>query len=303
MKTVVYLDILLLVNFLIGYFLLRATARLAGAKAGAGRLLLGAGAAALSTLILLAPELPGWLGVLYKLASAATVVLAAFGYRAWRPFLRACSWFFVLNLGLAGLVLLGVYRGGFSGMQVNNFSVYINLSPVVLVLSVLCMYLLIRLLLLLFGRPGPENVWRLTARFQNDPPIALQAFYDTGFFLKDPLSGRQTVLISWPGARSQLPAELNAFLTQYFSGGSPLPPVGYKLRLIPCGGAAGEAALPGFVAVSASIEGETGSYCAEPATLVFTNKLLRDGQFTALFGSEFLHSETKRRKQTCTQDG
>ena len=113
MKTVVYLDILLLVNFLIGYFLLRAAARLAGADLGAGRALAGAAASALSTLILLAPELPGWLGAAYKLATAAAIVLIAFGFKGWRPFLRACVWFFILNLGLAGLVLLAVYRGGF----------------------------------------------------------------------------------------------------------------------------------------------------------------------------------------------
>ncbi len=303
MKTVVYLDILLLVNFLIGYFLLRAAARLAGADLGAGRALAGAAASALSTLILLAPELPSWLGAAYKLATAAAIVLIAFGYKGWRPFLRACVWFFILNLGLAGLVLLAVYQGGFSGMQVNNFSVYINLSPVVLLLAVLCMYLLIRLLLALFGRPGPENLWRLQFALAGAPPVELQAFYDTGFFLQDPLSGCQALLVSWPGAKNQLPAELNDFLREYFSGGSPLPPAGYRLRLVPCKSAAGQRALPGFIAASAALHGGRGAYGGDGATVVFTDQSLRDGQFQALFGSEFLHSETKRRKSTCTKDG
>lgn len=303
MKTVVYLDILLLVNFLIGYFLLRAAARLAGAALSAPRALAGAVISALSTLILLAPEMPGPASAAYKFVTAAAIVLVAFGYKGWRPFLRACTWFFLLNLGLAGLVLLGIYRGGFSGMQVNNLSVYINLSPVVLLLAVLCMYLLIRLLLLLFGAPGPENLWRLQFALAGSARIELQAFYDTGFFLRDPLSGRQALLVSWPGAKRQLPPELNTFLQEYFSGGNPLPPAGCRLRLIPCKSAAGETTLPGFIATDAVLCGERGAWGGDGTTVVFTDQPLRDGQFQALFGSEFLYSETKRRKLICSKDG
>ena len=89
MKIVVYLDILLVTNFIAGYFLLRAAGWLAGAACSAPRALAGAALAAASTLILLAPALPAPLGFAYKLASAALVTLAAFGWHGLRPFLRA----------------------------------------------------------------------------------------------------------------------------------------------------------------------------------------------------------------------
>ena len=106
MKIVVYLDILLVTNFIAGYFLLRAAGWLAGASCPALRALAGAALAAASTLILLAPALAAPLNFAYKIFTAALVTLAAFGWHGLRPFLRAGTWFFVLNLGLAGFAML-----------------------------------------------------------------------------------------------------------------------------------------------------------------------------------------------------
>ena len=299
MKIVVYLDILLVTNFIAGYFLLRAAGWLAGAACTAPRALAGAALAAASTLILLAPALPAPLGFAYKLASAALVTLAAFGWHGLRPFLRAGAWFFALNLGLAGLALLGLQRGGMNGVRVHNLTVYADLSPMVLVLSVLAVYLAVRLVLLVFGPPADQEPWQLELRLAGSE-IRVQAYYDTGFFLRDPVGGRQTLLVSWPGAERQLSDEVNAFLRGYFSGQNPLPPEGLGLRLVPCSGAAGSAVLPGLTAAGARLTGQGRTLTARNVTAVFTAEPLRDGQFQALFGREFLMDETERRSKACT---
>ena len=299
MKVVVYLDILLVTNFIAGYFLLRAAGRLAGASCPALRALSGAGVAAASTLILLAPALPAPLGFCYKLASAALVTLAAFGWHGPRPFLRAGAWFFALNLGLAGLALLGLQRGGMNGVRVHNLTVYVDLSPVTLVLSVLAVYLAVRLVLLVFGPPAGQEPWQLELRLAGHT-VRMQAYYDTGFFLRDPVGGRQTLLISWPGVEHQLPGEVNDFLRGYFSGESPLPPRGVKLHLVPCTGALGTAVLPGLNADEARLTGPEHALSIRNVTAVFTAEPLQDGQFQALFGREFLMDATERRSSACT---
>ena len=58
MRGVIYVDILFFVNALIGYFLLRGAALLAGRIAADWRIFLGAAAAGLSSLLLLLPPLP-----------------------------------------------------------------------------------------------------------------------------------------------------------------------------------------------------------------------------------------------------
>lgn len=93
---------------------------------------------------------------------------------------------------------------------------------------------------------------------------------------------------------------MNDFLREYFSGESPLPPEGLGLRLVPCSGAAGSAVLPGLTAACARLTGQGRTLTARNVTAVFTAEPLRDGQFQALFGREFLMDETERRSKACT---
>ena len=83
-KTVVYLDVLLLTNFLTAYLLLLAAGALSGQRAPFARMLAGSALAALSALILFAPEQPYPVQVAYKAATALGITAAAFGWRSRR---------------------------------------------------------------------------------------------------------------------------------------------------------------------------------------------------------------------------
>ena len=76
-KTVVYLDVLLLTNFLTAYLLLLAAGALSGQRAPFARMLAGSALAALSALILFAPEQPYPVQVAYKAATALGIAEAA----------------------------------------------------------------------------------------------------------------------------------------------------------------------------------------------------------------------------------
>ena len=67
MRTVIYLDVLLLTNFLIAYGLLSAAGLLAGLHGRFGRMAAASAAAALTALAILWPEQPYWMQLLYKL--------------------------------------------------------------------------------------------------------------------------------------------------------------------------------------------------------------------------------------------
>ena len=81
MRTVIYLDVLLLVNFVVGAAFLLAAGLLCGACCSPLRLVGGAGAAAVSSLALLAPTAPWPLALTYKGMSAALCVAAAYGWQ------------------------------------------------------------------------------------------------------------------------------------------------------------------------------------------------------------------------------
>lgn len=298
MKTVIYLDALLLVNFLIAYFLLQAVALFCGKDLSFWRSALGAGIAALSTLILLAPELPCFVSILFKAGSAFIVVLSAFGFCGWRPFLRQFVWFFLLNIGLAGLVLLAVTHGGFSGMEINNLTVYIDVSPLLLLFCSLAVYTSLRFILFLFGSPEPTERWQLSLTLNGTSLPPLCALHDTGFLLQDPLSGHPALLVSYASCKNFLPNDLRHFLDSFFIGNTQTPLPGMLLRLVPCKTVTGCQTLPAIGGFSVTLSYNGKDHICENALVVFTNQTLTDRSVQALFGNRFLqqthHRSTER---------
>lgn len=290
MKTVIYLDVLLLVNFLVAYLLLRAVGFLCGTPPGFWRSCAGAVLAALSALILLAPPLPAALSLLYQAVSAAAVCRAACPFRGWRCFIRQTVWYFLLNLGLAGAVLLALNRELPLGAQTNNFAVYWAVSPTLLVGCAVGVYLALRLVLLAFGGPRETECWqlRLCLNGAEAPPLA--ALLDTGFLLRDPLSGQAPVLASYADLRGALPQAVAVFLEGFFAGSCPEPPPGVPIRLIPCKTAGGVRTLPAVGGFSVRLSGPGRDRQAEGVLVVFTDQTLADGSVQALFGTEFYHT-------------
>ena len=241
MRTVIYLDVLLLVNFVVGAAFLLAAGLLCGACCSPLRLVGGAGAAAVSSLALLAPTAPWPLALTYKGMSAALCVAAAYGWQGARNTARLTAWFVLLNLTLTGALFL-------PGAACNNLSFYLPVSPGLLLASTAGVCGVVEGVLHVLGRSGP-------ACFGAELSVAgrvvpLSVFCDTGFHLQEPLSGRAVVLVRFGAVQSRLPPALGTYLEQYFAGAAPLPVPALGVRLVPCTTVAGHCILP---AVPASL--------------------------------------------------
>ena len=289
MKTVIYLDVLLLVNFLIAYFLLRAAGLLAGCKARFGRLLAGAGLSALTALILFAPPLPYAAQLAYKLSTAAFIAAAAFGVRHWRQWLAAALWYAAFNLLLAGFVLLFIRQTGTQTAHTANLTVYLRVSPLLLVaLAALCSAAS-GLVLRLLHRPQTDTAIHGLEMDLNGTPLRVRAALDTGCHLRDPLTCLPVVLVSYPDAHARLPAAMDAFLQAWFAGQQKSgPPAGARLRLIPCTTAAGRALLPGFAIDDVLLITARGTRRLGPAAVAFSPQSLGGDTYEALYGAELL---------------
>ena len=166
MRGVIYVDILFFVNALIGYFLLRGAALLAGRIAADWRIFLGAAAAGLSSLLLLLPPLPQWLMWGAKIGSAVLIVFASFPVHNVRGFLKCCFWYVFLNIALSGAVFAATYYGAAQNVSTNNLSVYFNVSPLLLIGCIAGVYLAVQLCAWAFGRPQQVRTIPFTARFE-----------------------------------------------------------------------------------------------------------------------------------------
>lgn len=283
MRGVVYVDILFFVNAVIGYFLLRGAAKLAGCCASGGRLMLGAAAAGLSSLLLLLPPLPTWLMWGAKLGSGVLIVFAGLPAHTVREFLKSCFWYILLNITFSGVVFAAVYAGA-AHVRTNNLAVYFHVSPLLLVGCITGTYLAVRLFTYSFGRPMQARTVPFTAKFE-DCCIDGMALVDTGFSVSDPITGTPAFLLSFPAVRSALPPALVQTLSLYFTDGA-METGGIPMRLIPTKTASGMRALPAVRVRELCLRQDSASRTYTGICAVFTQEQLADGTFCAIVPAE-----------------
>ena len=288
MRTVVYADVLLAVNWVIDYFLLLGVAAVTGVGVRRGRLLAGGALGALSTLVFLAPALPLWLQLGYQAVTGSAVLAAAFArrmpLRRWlRQLARLWLWYFLFNAGYSGLVLAAMYWLSFGGVRQNNLAFYFDVSPQLLAGCILALYAFVRLLLLLFERPGAEKIVRVQASAAGQT-LTADVLVDSGFTGADALTAQPLLLLSYPdtvgggAARGALDTLLRRYYGQSDSAEVRSLPQG--LRLTPLHTAGGEVLAPSLTA-QAVINGRPAA-----VTLAFSDQRFRAGQVQGLFGAK-----------------
>ena len=199
--TVIYVDTLFLLNALVDYLLLLASARLAGEPLSRPRFLLGA---ALGGLYAAGIFLPG-LGFLARppcrLAAAVLMVLTAF-WRS-RRLLRQVVIFFALACAFGGGVLaIGLLDGRGLTLSAGVLSSAMDLK--IVLLSAAGCYAALSLVLRGAGRhTGPGGELRQVRLTLGERQTELTALVDTGNTLTDPATGRP-VLVAEAGCLAPL---------------------------------------------------------------------------------------------------
>ena len=174
--------------------------------------------------------------LLYKGATGSACAALTFGWPGARVFLRLCGWFLTLNLLLTGAA------AALPGGHAANLTAYLDITPGRLLLAVAGVYLGVRALLRFLGKPGqaavPAQLELLGVRMD------VLAFYDSGFTLADPVSGRAVVLVRYDAVRSALPAGCQKSLDGALGRTDALPDPDLGLRYLVCGTIAGRTLLP-----------------------------------------------------------
>ena len=273
---VLYLDELLLVNFAAGAAFLLAAGLLAGVRCSGPRLAAGAAFAAASCLVLLAPEMGVLPALAYKAASGASAAALAYGWLGGRVFGRLCGWYLALNLLLAGAA--GLAPGGHAA----NLTAYLDITPGRLLAGTAAVYIGVRGLLAFLGRPGRAAV---PARLElAGGAVDVLAYYDSGFTLADPVSGRGVVLVRYGAVRDALPADCRACLDAVFAGEAPAGPA-LGLRYLCCGTIAGRTLLPALPAAALNRAAGPRSWRAEGLLAAFCPGDAGEGEgWTLLLG-------------------
>ena len=188
--TVIYIDSLFLLNFVVDYLLLLCAGRLAGEVLHRGRLALGAALGAAYAAAVFFPGMGFLLHPLCKLSAAVLSLLA--GYGGSRRLLRVTLVFFAVSAAFGGGIFALELLGG-RGLTLKNGIFYSAMDLKLILLSAAGCYVLITLVLQRSARHTPRELAPAVLTLEGKR-VALTALVDTGNTLTDPATGRPVMV-------------------------------------------------------------------------------------------------------------
>lgn len=197
----VYIDMLILLNFVANYLLLLGAGRVAAVPLRRWRIACGALLGALYAAGMFLPNAE-WLALWqYKLLCGVAMVLITYGGE--RNLLKISCIFFTASAGLAGVILAAELLGG-AGVVLGNGVVYSDFDVRLLLLIFVACYFVLSVV---FRRSGRHNA-REFVKLQittNSGKVELTALLDSGHTLTDPVTNQPVIIADYSFFRNDLP--------------------------------------------------------------------------------------------------
>ena len=235
----VYIDVLVALNLLLTWAMLRACGELCHRAARKGRMALASGIGGISSLVILLPELPWGALLVLRLLLSGLLVRAAFRWEGWRQLARMAGLLFAVSLLFAGGTAAVWSLFAPRGIALRNGTVYFHIPAWMLAGAATVGYLAARGVGSALEKRMPAALTEDYVASVNGRDAPLRLLTDTGNRLT--FSGRPVAVIGTKAA-GFLPPEAAAAAEDITIAASG------KLKLIPCRTAAGEKLLPGVEA-------------------------------------------------------
>ncbi len=208
--TVIYIDKIFVLNFLVDYLLLITTVRLCGMPLQRVRLILCALVGAAYAVAVFLPGCEILAHPLIRLSSGVLIALLA--YWPLRQRWRVTALFLLISAALGGLVLaLGLALG--SGTTILSKIYYAQIDWQLLLGSACGIYILLHLLFRQAGRHGGGELMRICLGLYGKEKEIL-ALRDTGNTLRDPVRGQPVLVIEQAALRDLWDRETNEILQE-----------------------------------------------------------------------------------------
>ncbi|WP_256257937.1 sigma-E processing peptidase SpoIIGA [Neomoorella thermoacetica] len=208
----VYMDVVLVINLVMDYFILWATARLGQLPASSWRLLAGATVGAAYSLALLFPGQELALTMVVKVLFSLVMILAAFYPLSWRRFFQAVVYFYLVAFAMGGAMLGGIYlSGGGKSLQLMGGAM---MAAPGLHYTWLLVALAAAMVLVRWGAGWlKKNIWQQMLRLPvvitfGGRHLAVKALVDTGNSLREPLSQRPVIIVEYSALKEIMPREI-----------------------------------------------------------------------------------------------
>ena len=214
MKLTVYLDVLITINILINYFLLKMTAVIGKIAYSNKRIIFSAVVGALFSPLIFFDIAP-ILSVLIKTVSAVICTYTAFGFVSLGLFIKHVFYLMTATFIFTG-TLYALPQDN-SLFYLNNLHRYININPFLLVLCISVVYRVLWLWDTVYMRISAAEKMTCTVDFEGTL-LEMTGFYDTGFNIRDILGHRAVMLCSLPSVKGSIDEQLYSALEDFING-------------------------------------------------------------------------------------
>lgn len=207
MNLTIYVDVLFLLNFILDYIILVTTAFLNNIRPNSFRMICASSVGALYSVLIFFPQLSLINILLFRICISILIVLVAFKYLTIINFLKNILTYYIVN-AIYGGSIYAFYNFTVLGSKMNysNGIYYIDLPLWAILLLSFSMYWLIRLVTILFNnRTQSKNIRRIKIIFLEET-ISVNALFDTGNSLCDPISLLPVMLLQSDCLKSKLQA-------------------------------------------------------------------------------------------------
>lgn len=293
-----YVDVILIGNLIIDFFILKITSKLSKIKTTSLKLLMGAIPGALYAVAAVFPSMSMFFNFPMKVAVSVLMVIIAFTPDKFRELFRIVAVFYFISFAFGGAIFAVYYLTG-SGTIVNNvFLIYgVSLPLLILGFAVSCLlmnycwdYVQDRLL-------KRKLIYKVLIEVGGSV-IETSAMLDTGNTLKEPISNLPVIVVEYDVMKDILPGKLSdAFsdknkefnfenLCSLFDNSEWM----VRIRLIPFSSLGKQNGMmigikPDAVRLTAK------KYVKEVKDVViglYNNRISKDGEYRALLYSEIL---------------
>ena len=248
---VIYIDILLLLNFYITYFLIIGTCCFLHQRISALNRILGSLIGAASSLMIFFPPLPITVNIASKIVISFLITLVSMGFGNIKSFIKKTALFFVVSCVYAGIMLALWLFCAPAGMMYNNGVSYLNIPFWAVILSTSLSYAaLLVIRRLLDSKADLDKKYRIDI-ITADGKATLTAMPDSGNKLTDFLTGLPVVFCDINKCADLCPKEISIYLSDTNSEHISM----HGIRLIPC----------------STISGDTVAVCFKPDKLIISD--------------------------------
>ena len=191
---IVYVDVLVLINVLVNYFMLLAVKLISRNKTSRVRILLAAMLGGVSSLLLLLESL-GAVMTLLKLLSAVLMSMIAFGIKPFKRLLKTTLWLLLICFVFGGLTFAIYVFTETDIMLFSNGIVYFDVDITFLVVCSALAYIVITIISKFIDKKAPiSNEYYIKIQSERKS-VSCQGLMDTGNNLREPFSNYPVILV------------------------------------------------------------------------------------------------------------